>query len=121
MFAEASAPSLNLSEHIGASTATTAALAFLSANSFAVLPNVHPPQPKPMTTVATKPANAPCNKRVSESPCRIEGISMVISFDKFCSNEQRRPERDSGQKAVLELRPLRPCVSAETGMRPFGK
>jgi hypothetical protein len=43
---------------------------------------------------------------VSESPCRIEGISMVISFDKFCSNEQRRPERDSGQKAVLKCRPF---------------
>src|SRR3954453_10512711 len=106
MFAVASAPCLNLSAHIGASTATTAALAFLSANSFAVLPNVHPPQPKPMTTVATKPANAPCNKRVSESPCRIEGLSMVISFDKFCGNGQRGPERGSGQTTVLKCRPL---------------
>src|SRR4029079_8060324 len=116
---EASAPCLNLSAHIGASTATTAALAFLSANCFAVLPNVHPPQPKPMTTVATKPANAPCNKRVSESPCRIEGISMVISFDKFCSNEQRRPERDSGQKAVLKCRTPSAGALVETNMPSF--
>ena len=43
-----------LSELVGAyggKSATAAALEFLSANCFAVLPNVHPPQPKPMTTV----------------------------------------------------------------------
>src|SRR3954462_2031124 len=113
MFAEASAPCLNLPAHIGASTATTAALAFLSANCFAVLPNVHPPQPKPMTTVATKPAKAPCNRRVSESPCRIEGISMdhFLSLDQFRS-EQRTPER-SDQIAELTARPLRAGVSVE--------
>jgi len=45
MFAVASAPCRNLSAHIGASTATTAALAFFSAICFAVLPNVQQEEP----------------------------------------------------------------------------
>ena len=42
-----------------ATGATTAALAFFSAISLAVLPNVHPPQVKPMTASATAPTPAP--------------------------------------------------------------
>jgi hypothetical protein len=66
MFAVASAAWRNFSAHIGARTATTAVAALFAAVSLAVLPNVHPPQPKPMTTVARKPANAPCKRRVSD-------------------------------------------------------
>src|SRR6188508_743596 len=49
-----------LSTQIGASTDTTAFLALCSAIFVAVFPRVHPPHPKPMTTVARKPATAPC-------------------------------------------------------------
>jgi hypothetical protein len=45
----------NWSAQIGAIAATTALLAVLSANVFAVLPSIHPPQPKPMASVATAP------------------------------------------------------------------
>ena len=31
-------------------------------------------------------------------PCRIEGISMMFSFDKFCSNEQRDPNGTPSKK-----------------------
>jgi hypothetical protein len=66
-----------------------------------------------MTTVATKPAKAPCNRRVSDSPCRIEGISMdhFLSLGQF-RREQRTPEW-SGQIAELTARPLRAGVSAD--------
>src|SRR5258705_13701832 len=85
MFADASAAWRNLSAHIGARIATTAATALFAAVSLAVLPNVHPPQPKPMTTVARKPANAPCKRRVRDSRCRIEGNCMggLLSLDCF--------------------------------------
>src|SRR5205085_10639841 len=33
-----------------------------------------------MTTVARKPATAPCRRRVSDWPCRIEGSSMTFTL-----------------------------------------
>src|ERR1043165_3299572 len=63
-FASAPAARRNLSTQMGASAAMTAELALFSANSLAVLPSVHPPKPKPMTTVARKPMNAPDRKSV---------------------------------------------------------
>ena len=56
----ASALCWNWSTQIGAIAATTALLAVLSANAFAELPSIHPPQPKPTTRVATTPTAAPC-------------------------------------------------------------
>src|ERR1700730_5635355 len=58
-FASAPEACWNLSTQIGASAAMAAELALFSANSLAVLPSVHPPQPKPTITVARKPMNAP--------------------------------------------------------------
>src|ERR1700730_4963037 len=83
-FASAPAARRNLSTQMGASAAMTALLALLPAISLAVLPSVHPPQPKPMTTVARNPMNAPCRSRLSESPCRIEGTCMGGSFRPTC-------------------------------------
>src|SRR5258707_8241444 len=48
--------------------------------SSAVLPRVHPPQLKPMTTVARKPAKAPRARRLSDSPFSIAGNSMWFPF-----------------------------------------
>src|SRR5271166_4697086 len=64
----ASALRWNWSTQIGAMAATTALLAVLSANVFAELPSIHPPQPKPMTRVAIAPAATPCSSRVRDSP-----------------------------------------------------
>ena len=36
----------------------------------------HPPQLKPMTMVMTAPTAAPCSKRLSDWPCRIEGTCI---------------------------------------------
>src|SRR5467141_3277750 len=48
--------------------------------SSAVLPRVHAPQLKPMTTVARKPAMAPRARRLSDSPYSIVGNSMWFPF-----------------------------------------
>src|SRR5271165_4166938 len=37
-------------------------------NVFAVLPSIHPPQPKPTSRVATAPTVAPCRSRFRDSP-----------------------------------------------------
>jgi tetratricopeptide (TPR) repeat protein len=63
-----------LDEALGACRAGLTIRERLAACSFAVLPKVQPPQLKPMTTVAIKPANAPCDRRVSDSPCNIAGM-----------------------------------------------
>ena len=69
----ASALRWNWSTQIGAMAATTALLAVLSASVFAELPSIHPPQPKPMASVATPPTAAPCRSRFSDSPwCQAE-------------------------------------------------
>src|ERR1700692_4000110 len=70
----------NLSAHIGASTVTTALLRRCSAICLAMLSTINPPQLKPITVVARKPAIAPCNRRVTDAPCRIEGNSMLFPF-----------------------------------------
>src|SRR5271166_6158052 len=67
-FTAASALRWNWSTQIGAIAATTALLAVLSARVFAVLPSIHPPQPKPMARDATTPTAAPCRSRFSDSP-----------------------------------------------------
>jgi hypothetical protein len=71
MFARASEPLRNLSAHIGARTATRAVLVSLTAICLAVLPSIHRPNLKPTITVASAPAQAPCNRRVMEGPSRI--------------------------------------------------
>src|SRR5258706_421204 len=48
--------------------------------SSAVLPRVHPPQLKPMTTVPRKPAKAPRARRLSDSPFSIADNSMWFPF-----------------------------------------
>ncbi len=56
-----------------------------------LLPSAHPPQLKPMIIVTAAPAAAPCKRRVSESPCRIEGSSMTSPFDE--RNASRKQQR----------------------------
>src|SRR5438105_15648036 len=85
-----SVPCRNLSTHIGASTATRAALTLLSVICFDVLPNVHPPQLKPINTVTSAPAQAPCSNRVTDSPSKILGNCMVHPF------ARHRSERGNG-------------------------
>src|SRR5271165_2485120 len=75
----ASALRWNWSTQIGAIAATTALLAVLSANVFAVLPSIHPPQPKPMTRVATAPTAVPCRSRFSDSPWYQADVGMRLS------------------------------------------
>src|SRR5271163_3098361 len=58
----------NWSTQIGAIAATTALLAVLSANVFAVLPSMNPPQLKPTPSVANAPRAAPCRSCFSDSP-----------------------------------------------------
>jgi hypothetical protein len=79
-FADAFAAWRNWSTQIGARAASTA----VSARSFATfsteLPSVHPPQLKPTIIAITAPAAAPCKRRLSESPFRIEGSSMTFTL-----------------------------------------
>src|SRR6476660_6846407 len=75
--AVAAAACWKLLTQIGASADTTAFLALCSAIFVAVFPSVHPPQPKPMITVARKPAMAPCKRRVNDSPWKILGNCMT--------------------------------------------
>jgi hypothetical protein len=51
----------------------------LSANVFAVLASIHPPQPKPMASVATTPTAAPCRSRLSDSPWYQADVGMRLS------------------------------------------
>jgi len=62
----ASALRWNWSTQIGAIVATTALLAVLSANVFAVLPSVNPPQLNPTPSVANAPRAAPCRSCFSD-------------------------------------------------------
>src|SRR5207344_703742 len=84
-FASASGSARNLSAHTGASAATTAS----SERSFAilstVLPSDQPPQLKPTTIVATAPAAAPCSRRFSDSPWRMEGTCTAYPFARHVS------------------------------------
>src|SRR5271157_4128582 len=75
----ASALRWNWSTQIGAIAAITALLAVLSANVFAELPSIHPPQPKPMARVATTPTAAPCRSRFSDSPWYQADVGMILS------------------------------------------
>src|SRR6202048_1551000 len=80
VFASASGRARNLSAQTGASAATTdrpdCSFAILSA----VLPRDQPPQLKPTKIAATAPKAAPCSRRFSDSPCKIEGTCMVFPF-----------------------------------------
>src|ERR1700682_5635511 len=103
MFSVESEACRNLSAHIGARTVTTALLALFSAICLAVLSSIHPPQLKPMTAVARKPATAPCKRRVSDSPCRIEGNSMVFPFARHRFGA-RAAETRMGSGRAIELK-----------------
>ena len=59
---------VNWSTQIGAIAATTALLAVLSANVFAVLPSMNPPQLNPMPSVANAPRAAPCRSSFNDAP-----------------------------------------------------
>src|SRR5580700_9629725 len=69
----------NWSAQIGAIAATTALLAVLSANVFAVLPSIHPPQLNPMPSVANAPRAAPCRSCFSDSPWYQADVGMRLS------------------------------------------
>src|SRR4029453_10913169 len=106
MFAGASEPLRNLSAHIGARTATRAVLVSLTAICLAVLPSIHPPQPKPMSTVASAPAQAPCNRRVMEGPSRIAGNDMTDPFARHLGARTTDARMGSGLQVELKGRPL---------------
>src|SRR5580700_3281139 len=72
-FAVASALRWNLSTQTGESADTRAVLTLFCTCSLAVPPVTQPPHEKPTIMVATAPAAAPCRRRVSESPWRIDG------------------------------------------------
>jgi hypothetical protein len=93
----------NLSTQMGARAATTALLALFCAISLAVPPSVHPPQLKPMTMVVTAPTAAPCSKRLSDWPCRIEGTCIGC----FLWREERAPQQrvDMGQRRLVAPAP----------------
>src|SRR5258708_9832271 len=99
-FAAASAPCWNLSAQMGASASTTAVAALFSAISLAGFPMVHPPQVKPMLAVAANPMQAPCKRRVIDSPCRIGGNCMVVPFARHVSE---RGQRTPGWVPVSKL------------------
>jgi hypothetical protein len=79
-FALASADRWNLSAQMGANTRTILACSASLTCFEAVPPRVHPPHWKPTIMVATAPTAAPCKRRFSDSPCRIEGTCMVFAF-----------------------------------------
>src|ERR1700730_15556104 len=70
----------NCATQMGASAATTAELACVSAIFLAVPPSIHPPQLKPTIIVATAPTTSPCNSRFSDWPRSISGVSIGVSF-----------------------------------------
>src|SRR5690348_2255499 len=86
-FALTSAERWNLSAQMGANTRTMLACSASLTCFAAVLPSVHPPQLKPTIIVATAPAAAPCSRRVSESPRRIEGSCMVAPFARHVAEQ----------------------------------
>src|SRR5271169_241459 len=90
----ASALRWNWSTQIGAIAATTALLAVLSARVFAVLPSLHPPQPKPMARVATTPTAAPCRSRFSDSPWYQTDVVMRLSSELGRKESSLRTSRD---------------------------
>src|SRR3984893_14589511 len=90
--ASASGSARNLSAHTGASAAITASSERSFAILSAVLPSDQPPQLKPITIVATAPAAAPCIRRFSDSPWRIEGTCMLLPFDKRDARRKQRAE-----------------------------
>src|SRR5271154_1659035 len=69
----------NWSTQIGAIAATTALLAVLSANVFAVLPSMNPPQLKPTPSVAKATRAAPCRSCFSDSPWYHADVGMRLS------------------------------------------
>src|SRR5439155_20288823 len=98
--ASASGNARNLSAHTGASAETTAKSERSFAILSAVLPSDQPPQLKPTTIVASAPAAAPCSRRVSDSPCRIEGACMAFPFARqgWDGATDTRMGSDSGMK-----------------------
>src|SRR6202040_3678682 len=63
-----------------------------------------PPQLKPITIVATAPAAAPCIRRFSDTPWRIEGTCMALPFDK---RDARRKQRAEVRKRQILTAPAR--------------
>src|SRR6476659_2876698 len=110
VFASASGRARNLSAQTGDSAATTARSDCSFAILSAVLPSDQPPQLKPTNIVATAPAAAPCSKRFSDSPCRIEGTCMVFPFTRHVS------ERGHGDPAGSRLAELNAFMGS---MRSF--
>src|ERR1700730_6279876 len=85
VLATASGSARNLSAHTGASAETTAR----SERSFAILsaglPGDQAPQQKATFIIAKARAAQPCSRRVSDSPCRIDGNCMVFPFARHVS------------------------------------
>ena len=107
MFAAASALRWNWSTQIGATAATTALLAVLSARVFAELPSIHPPQPKPTASVATTPTAVPCRSLFSEVsliPSQIlHDISSQLGRQDPVSSEPRAIGKNAGSTQISPL------------------
>src|SRR5439155_6831449 len=93
-----------LSAHTGASAAMTASSDRSFAILSAVLPSDQPPQLKPTNMVARAPAAAPCIRRFSDTPWRIEGTCMALPFDK---RDARRKQRAEVRKRQILTAPAR--------------
>src|SRR5271170_1396763 len=93
---------------MGAIAATTALVDAFSAISLAELPSTHPPQPKPMTRVATAPTATPCNSRVSDSPRYHTEFCMTcppIAGRKDSSPPGSRATNSEGRRLSAASRP----------------
>ena len=62
----------------------------VTAMVLAVPPVTHP-QENPTTKVAITPRAIPCSRRVRDSPCGIDGISMTFAFP--CEEGRHKPRR----------------------------
>src|SRR6516225_3554771 len=105
-FAATSAECWNLSAQMGANTRTILACSASLTCFSAVLPSVHPPQLNPIIIVATAPTAAPCSRRVSDSPRRIEGSCMVVPFARHV------PEQSTGYPDGFRFCKLNPSPNA---------
>src|SRR6266516_8187096 len=60
--------------------------------------------------VATAPAAAPCSRRFSDSPCRIEGTCMVFPFARHVS-ERGHGHPDRFRFSKIELKTERVAIA----------
>jgi len=77
-------------------------------NVFAVLPSIHPPQPKPTARVATAPTVAPCRSRFRDSPWYQADVGTRLSpqfgEEGFLPSEHGATNHEWGRITLARLR-----------------